>query len=64
MKQKAQSYCDTFRQRGVELIDQTYNEWFLHKFRLNRKLSFETSLEKLNPRALEIDELEHRQNNK
>ena len=27
-KRKAQSHCDIFRQRGVEVIDRPYNKWF------------------------------------
>ena len=27
-EKEAQSYCDSFRQTGVELNDGTYNKWF------------------------------------
>ena len=48
-KQKAQqSHWKIFHQRGVEMIDRTYNKRLSQNFCLNRKLSIETLSEKFN----------------
>ena len=39
MEQEAQSHSNNFRQKGVEMIDRTYNEW----------LSIEILSEEFNP---------------
>ena len=48
-KQEAQSHCNIFRQRNVELIILTYNKWFSQKCWLNRKLSTELLPEEFKP---------------
>ena len=41
-EQEALSHCKIFRQRGIEMIDRLYNEWFSHNFCLITKLLIET----------------------
>ena len=41
-QKEAQSHCDIFHQKGVEMNDRTDNKFSSQNFRLNGKLSIET----------------------